>query len=183
MYQAFRRGLSRPLAGMEMRGPGTKSAPRAFELDGFGYQAADVVTTPVELLRPPRVGVAISPASPAARALWGRPSTLRVLRNKSSPQPIISPTDPWARTHGFGAAIMHESLFRSIARSLAILALGLSVATTPAVARGGGGGAGKGAHAVLPLERAGWHTTSKLDVPDNITPIFVCSRAPEAQPG
>jgi len=35
-----------------------------------------------ELLRPPRVGVAISPASPAstsARALWGRPSTLRVL--------------------------------------------------------------------------------------------------------
>jgi hypothetical protein len=35
---------------------------------------------------------------------------------------------------------MHVSLFRSIARSLAILALGLSVATTPAVARGGGGG-------------------------------------------
>jgi hypothetical protein len=35
-----------------------------------------------ELLRPPRVGVAISPASPAstsARALWGRLSTLRVL--------------------------------------------------------------------------------------------------------
>ena len=39
-----------------------------------------------------------------------------------------------------GEAIMHVSLFRSIARSLAILALGLSVATTPAVARGGGGG-------------------------------------------
>ena len=35
-----------------------------------------------ELLRPPRVGVAISPVSPAstsARALWGRLSTLRVL--------------------------------------------------------------------------------------------------------
>ena len=35
---------------------------------------------------------------------------------------------------------MHVSLFRSIGRFLAILALGLSVATTPAVARGGGGG-------------------------------------------
>jgi hypothetical protein len=29
----------------------------------------------------------------------------------------------------------------------------------------------KGAHAVL-LDRAGWHTTGKLDVPENITPIF-----------
>ena len=38
---------------------------------------------------------------------------------------------------------MHVSLFRSIARSLAILALGLSVATTPAVAHGGGGGGKK----------------------------------------
>ena len=37
---------------------------------------------------------------------------------------------------------MHVSLFRSIAKSLAILALGLSVATTPAVARGGGRGGG-----------------------------------------
>jgi hypothetical protein len=35
------------------------------------------------------------------------------------------------------------------------------------------------AHAVLLLDRAGWHTTSKLDVPDNITPIFLPSRAPE----
>ena len=37
---------------------------------------------------------------------------------------------------------MHVSLFRSIARSLATLALGLSIATTPAVAglRAGGGG-------------------------------------------
>ena len=35
-----------------------------------------------------------------------------------------------------------------------------------------------GAHAVLLLDRAGWHTTSKLDVPDNITPIFLPSRAP-----
>jgi hypothetical protein len=36
-----------------------------------------------------------------------------------------------------------------------------------------------GAHAVLLFDRAGWHTTSKLDVPDNITPIFLPSRAPE----
>ena len=28
----------------------------------------------------------------------------------------------------------------------------------------------------------GWHTTSKLDVPDNITPIFLPSRAPELNP-
>src|SRR5277367_1642519 len=40
----------------------------------------------------------------------------------------------------------------------------------------------KGAHAVLRLDRAGWHTTSKLDVPDNITPIFLPSRAPELNP-
>jgi hypothetical protein len=40
----------------------------------------------------------------------------------------------------------------------------------------------KGAHAVLLLDRAGWHTTSKLDVPDNITPIFLPSRAPELNP-
>ena len=40
-----------------------------------------------------------------------------------------------------------------------------------------------GAHAVLLLDRAGWHTTGKLDVPENITPIFLPSRAPGAQPG
>jgi transposase len=39
-----------------------------------------------------------------------------------------------------------------------------------------------GAHAVLLLDRAGWHTTSKLDVPANITPIFLPSRAPELNP-
>ena len=39
-----------------------------------------------------------------------------------------------------------------------------------------------GAHAVLILDRAGWHTTSKLDMPDNITPIFLPSRAPELNP-
>src|SRR5271166_1543938 len=39
-----------------------------------------------------------------------------------------------------------------------------------------------GAHAVLLLDRAGWHTTGKLDLPDNITPIFLPSRAPELNP-
>ena len=38
------------------------------------------------------------------------------------------------------------------------------------------------AHAVLLLDRAGWHTTSKLDMPENITPIFLPSRAPELNP-
>ena len=38
------------------------------------------------------------------------------------------------------------------------------------------------ADAVLILDRAGWHTTGKLDVPDNITPIFLPSRAPELNP-
>jgi transposase len=40
----------------------------------------------------------------------------------------------------------------------------------------------EGAHAALLLDRAGWHTTSKHDVPDNITPIFLPSRAPELNP-
>ncbi|WGJ13277.1 IS630 family transposase [Methylocapsa sp. D3K7] len=40
----------------------------------------------------------------------------------------------------------------------------------------------KGAHAVLLLDRAGWHTTSQLNVPENITPIFLPSRAPELNP-
>jgi transposase len=40
----------------------------------------------------------------------------------------------------------------------------------------------KGAHAVLLFDRAGWHTTRKLDMPANITPIFLPSRAPELNP-
>ena len=40
----------------------------------------------------------------------------------------------------------------------------------------------EGAHAVLLLDRAGWHTTGKLAVPENITPIFLPSRAPELNP-
>jgi transposase len=40
----------------------------------------------------------------------------------------------------------------------------------------------EGAHAILLLDRAGWHTTAKLDMPSNITPIFLPSRAPELNP-
>ena len=40
----------------------------------------------------------------------------------------------------------------------------------------------EGAHAVLLLDRAGWHTTSNLDMPENITPILLPSRAPELNP-
>jgi transposase len=37
-------------------------------------------------------------------------------------------------------------------------------------------------HAVLLLDRAGWHTTGHLSVPKNITLIFLPSRAPELNP-
>ena len=40
----------------------------------------------------------------------------------------------------------------------------------------------KGAHAVLLLDRAGWHTTRALAVPRNITMILLPSRAPELNP-
>jgi len=40
----------------------------------------------------------------------------------------------------------------------------------------------RGAHAVLLLDRAGWHTTRRLDVPRNITLIFLPSRSPELNP-
>jgi len=38
------------------------------------------------------------------------------------------------------------------------------------------------AHAVILMDRAGWHTTGKLDVPDNITIILLPSRSPELNP-
>src|SRR5215207_6218194 len=40
----------------------------------------------------------------------------------------------------------------------------------------------RGAHAVLLLDRAGWHTSSRLIVPKNITLVFLPSRAPELNP-
>ncbi len=39
-----------------------------------------------------------------------------------------------------------------------------------------------GAHAVLIFEHAGWHTTPNLAIPENITPIWLPSRAPELNP-
>jgi DDE superfamily endonuclease len=39
-----------------------------------------------------------------------------------------------------------------------------------------------GAHAVLLLERAGWHVSPKLRVPDNITLVPLPSRSPELNP-
>ena len=38
------------------------------------------------------------------------------------------------------------------------------------------------AHAILILDRAGWHTTKKLRVPDNISLMPLPSRAPELNP-
>ena len=40
----------------------------------------------------------------------------------------------------------------------------------------------RGAHAVLLLDRAGWHTSGALAVPKNITVILLPSRAPELNP-
>jgi transposase len=38
------------------------------------------------------------------------------------------------------------------------------------------------AHAVLLLDRAGWHTTDDLVMPKNLTLIFLPSRSPELNP-
>jgi DDE superfamily endonuclease len=40
----------------------------------------------------------------------------------------------------------------------------------------------EGAHGVLLLDRAGWHTTKKLVAPDNLTLILLPSRSPELNP-
>ena len=39
-----------------------------------------------------------------------------------------------------------------------------------------------GGHAVLILDQAGWHISPKLQVPDNITLLFLPPRAPELNP-
>ena len=39
-----------------------------------------------------------------------------------------------------------------------------------------------GAHAVLIIDRAGWHTTGRLEIPSNITLMFLPPRAPEPNP-
>lgn len=38
------------------------------------------------------------------------------------------------------------------------------------------------AHAVVLMDRAGWHTTDKLKVPNNLTVILLPSRSPELNP-
>lgn len=39
-----------------------------------------------------------------------------------------------------------------------------------------------GAHAVILVDQAGWHTTPKLKIPDNITLMELPPRAPELNP-
>ena len=39
-----------------------------------------------------------------------------------------------------------------------------------------------GAHGVVLIDRAGWHTTGKLKIPNNITLLLLPSRAPELNP-
>jgi transposase len=39
-----------------------------------------------------------------------------------------------------------------------------------------------GAHAVLMLDRAGWHVSTRLKVPSNITPMPLPAKAPELNP-
>lgn len=38
------------------------------------------------------------------------------------------------------------------------------------------------AHAVVLMDRAGWHTTAKLNVPKNLTIILLPSKSPELNP-
>ena len=40
----------------------------------------------------------------------------------------------------------------------------------------------RNAHGVVLMDRAGWHTTAKLNVPKNLTIILLPSRAPELNP-
>jgi transposase len=40
----------------------------------------------------------------------------------------------------------------------------------------------KGAHAVILMDKAGWHTTPRLVVPGNISIIFLPPRSPELNP-
>ncbi|EUB98074.1 hypothetical protein PMI07_006393 [Rhizobium sp. CF080] len=39
-----------------------------------------------------------------------------------------------------------------------------------------------GSHAILILDQAGWHTTPKLKVPNNVTLLFLPPRSPELNP-
>lgn len=39
-----------------------------------------------------------------------------------------------------------------------------------------------GAHAILIMDQAGWHTTDKLSWPENLTPLLLPPRSPELNP-
>jgi hypothetical protein len=39
-----------------------------------------------------------------------------------------------------------------------------------------------GAHAVVPMDKAGWHIADELKVPPNLTPVFLPSCSPELNP-
>jgi transposase len=39
-----------------------------------------------------------------------------------------------------------------------------------------------GAHAIVLMDQAGWHTTQKLEPPANLSPLFLPSRSPELNP-
>jgi hypothetical protein len=39
----------------------------------------------------------------------------------------------------------------------------------------------QGAHAVLLMDQAGWHSSAKLEVPDNITIVLFPPRSPELE--
>ena len=39
-----------------------------------------------------------------------------------------------------------------------------------------------GAHAVLLMDQAGWHTTAKLDLPSNISIVQLPAKCPELNP-
>ena len=39
-----------------------------------------------------------------------------------------------------------------------------------------------GAHAIVLMDQAGWHTTQKLNLPTNLSPLFLPPRSPELNP-
>jgi transposase len=39
-----------------------------------------------------------------------------------------------------------------------------------------------GAHAIVLMDQAGWHTTPKLEVPDNLSLVFIPPASPELNP-
>jgi transposase len=96
-------------------------------------------------------------------------------RQPDRASPPISATNrptcsvPSARraARGAGAAVMMPTA-NTHAMQLHLEAISATVAT--------------GAHAAVLMNRAGWHTTGKLNVPDNITIILLPSKSPELNP-